>query len=92
MITLPVSSPAIISKCKCDKKKIEACSLITITSSINSHSLTTTTLSITARQHVEMLLFNFRLQNIFSELGCKVIKVANTSITTLETPINKPKL
>ncbi|CAF3840020.1 unnamed protein product [Rotaria sordida] len=44
MITLPVSSPAIISKCKCDKKKIEACSLITITSSINSHSLTTTTL------------------------------------------------
>ncbi|CAF1523146.1 unnamed protein product, partial [Rotaria sordida] len=32
------------------------------------------------------------LQNIFSELGCKVIKVANTSITTLETPINQPKL
>ncbi|CAF1549922.1 unnamed protein product, partial [Rotaria sordida] len=35
--------------------KIEACSLITTTSSINSHPLTTTittTLGITARQHV----------------------------------------
>ncbi|CAF1584778.1 unnamed protein product [Rotaria sp. Silwood1] len=33
-----------------------------------------------------------KLQDIFTELGCKIIKVANTSVATLETPINKPKL
>ncbi|CAF4761395.1 unnamed protein product, partial [Rotaria socialis] len=32
------------------------------------------------------------LQDIFSELGCKIIKVAHTNVATLETPINKPKL
>ncbi|CAF1495838.1 unnamed protein product [Rotaria magnacalcarata] len=33
-----------------------------------------------------------KLQDIFSELGCKIIKVAHTNVATLETPINKPKL
>ncbi|CAF1203648.1 unnamed protein product [Adineta ricciae] len=33
-----------------------------------------------------------KLQDIFSELGCKIIKVAQTSVARLETPITKPKI
>ncbi len=38
------------------------------------------------------IYLTFRLQDIFSELGCKIIKIVNTSVATLETPITKPKL
>ncbi|CAF0752735.1 unnamed protein product [Rotaria sordida] len=33
-----------------------------------------------------------KLQDIFTELGCRIIKVAHTNVATLEIPINKPKL
>ncbi|CAF0726263.1 unnamed protein product [Adineta steineri] len=32
-----------------------------------------------------------KLQDIFTELGCKIIKVSHTSVARLETPIVKPK-
>ncbi|UJR31691.1 hypothetical protein I4U23_019172 [Adineta vaga] len=33
-----------------------------------------------------------KLQDIFTELGCKIIKVAHTSVARLETPMTKPKI